>query len=62
MKYINAKNKNPENNVDVHVVTFDGKRGIAKFWEDTGMWLTQDDRLNTSDKVAKWKYEEAKME
>jgi hypothetical protein len=61
MKYVKTKNKYPENNVDVHVVTSTGKKGIAKFWKNAGLWLTQDTTLKTNDTVVKWKYEEAKI-
>ena len=54
--YILAKEQKPMSGVDVYVVTEDGKKGIAKFWDVTGHWLSMDKRLKTDDEVKKWKY------
>ena len=45
--------------VDVYVVTEGGVKGIAKFWDLTGRWLTQDENLKQDDIVKKWKYANA---
>ena len=59
MKYTNYPEEKPRNNVDVHVVTTEGVRGVARYWEDVGVWLTGDSRLKVTDKIKKWKYENA---
>jgi len=59
MTYILAKDRKPETGVDVYVVTESGVKGVAKYWDLTGAWLTQDNNLKTSDIVKKWQYAEA---
>jgi len=59
MKWIEAETDKPRSDVDVHVVTVDGVKGIAKYWHTTGLWITQDRQIKPTDNVAKWKYAEA---
>lgn len=61
MHYVLAKERKPESGVDVHVVTDKGTRGVAKYWDLTGAWLTMDCCLETDAIVKKWKYADAKL-
>ena len=53
MAYILSETEKPMSGVDVYVVTNQGVKGIAKFWDLTGNWLTQDKNLQPDDKVKK---------
>ena len=61
MNYILAGDRKPESNVDVHIVTDNGTKSIARYWDVTGHWLTRDENLNllNNDIVKKWKYADA---
>ena len=59
MAYILSETEKPMSGVDVYVVINQGVKGIAKFWDLTGNWLTQDKNLQPDDKVKKWKYASA---
>lgn len=59
MPYTLSESEKPMSGVDVYVVTETGVKGIARFWDVTGQWLTQDKNLKTDDKVKKWKYANA---
>ena len=57
--YILAEDEKPMSGIDVYVVTHGGVKGVAKFWDVTGHWLTQDKNLKPYDNVKKWKYANA---
>lgn len=59
MKYIGANIEKPRSGVDVFIVTESGRRGIAQFWDLTGLWLTMDRKISQGDSVKKWKYADA---
>jgi len=59
MAYLLADEQKPMSGVDVYVVTESGVKGIAKYWDVTGQWLTQDDRFKVDDIVKKWRYANA---
>ena len=59
-KWIKTEVSHPMENIEVHVVTFSGDRGVARYWEATKSWLTKDKKLKNFDGVLKWKYEHAK--
>lgn len=59
MTYVLAEKEKPMTGIDVYVVTENGVKGIAKFWDLTGHWLTQDENLKPDDIVKKWKYANA---
>lgn len=59
MPYTLSEDEKPMSGVDVYVVTETGVKGIAKFWDLTGRWLTQDKNLKAGDRVIKWKYADA---
>jgi len=58
MPYILAEDEKPMSGVDVYVVTDGGHKGIAKYWDVLGRWLTADQAIH-DEKVKKWKYAEA---
>lgn len=59
MKYVKVSEYYPHENVDVHVVTADGKKGVARYWKSMDKWLTQDQHLTVNDTVVKWRYADA---
>lgn len=59
MAYLLADEQKPMSGVDVYVVTESGVKGIAKYWDVTDQWLTQDYRFKVDDIVKKWKYADA---
>ena len=60
MRYILSDNSKPINDVDVYVVTESGRKGIARYWNELGGWLTQDKNISAYDEIKKWKYANAK--
>ena len=60
MKWIKVEDGHPVYDVDVHVVTGRGTRGVARYWETAGKWITQSKHLRVTDTIIKWKYEDAK--
>lgn len=61
MAYVLNDDQKPMSGVDVHIVTESGFKGVAKYWDVTGAWLTCDKAINIDDRVKKWKYEDAKI-
>jgi len=59
MKYIKVHASKPRSDVFVLVITESGKKGIAKYWHETKIWITDDADLMPYDKVIKWKYADA---
>ena len=59
MPYTLNESEKPMSGVDVYIVTEAGVKGIAKFWDVTGQWLTQDKNIKADDRVKKWKYASA---
>ncbi len=59
MRYINIDESKPIDGVDVYVVTKSGKKGIARYWNLTGYWLTIDRSLMENELIEKWKYADA---
>ena len=59
MKYIKSIDEKPKSGVDVFVVTESGCKGVARFWDLTGLWLTMDRNILQGDLVKKWKYADA---
>lgn len=62
MKYIKLPEAYPIKDVDVHVVTASGKKGVARYWPDLDKWLTEDKNLEVTDTVVKWKYADAVLD
>ncbi len=60
MRYVNADDEKPRADVDVQIVTTQGKKGIARYWHITGNWITADSNLSRDDSVKKWRYADAK--
>lgn len=58
MSWTSAEDEKPKSGVDVYVVTEDGEKGVAKFWDVTSNWLTADPNIGGST-VLKWKYAQA---
>ena len=42
MVYILNDDQKPMSGVDVHIVTESGSKGVAKYWDEMGTWLTRD--------------------
>ena len=61
MVYILNDDQKPMSGVDVHIVTESGSKGVAKYWDEMGIWLTRDKAIDVDDRVEKWKYEDAKI-
>lgn len=59
MKYIKLPESYPVKDVDVFVVTATGKKGVARYWDVTGKWLTQNGHLGVCDIIVKWRYANA---
>lgn len=59
MAYILASERSPDTGVDVYIVTESGAKGVARFWDVAGHWLTSDEGVLTNDIVKKWKYAHA---